>query len=1130
MMNRNCLKFAMFVFFVGAMFCCAGKLFAQATSGTILGQVTDAQSAGVPQATVTAKSESTGLTRTVQTDENGDFALVNLPPEVYTITVTKDGFSTQVGSSNKLEIDQKLRFNVQLAVGAVSETVNVAAEAPLLQTQTTETSQVVETKRIADLPLLGRNFLDLTKLSPGVVNGQGGNTLNISVNGQREFGNSVSIDGIEVTANRNNDTGVSPSVDSVQEFKIQTSAYAPEFGKAAGAVVSIQTKSGSNAFHGSLYEFYRPTETAARQFFATQRGNLKQNNFGGTVGGPIIKDKLFFFFSYEGTRSNDSFNYLGDVPPVGQIRFLPNGDVDLSGLKDPYTGNPVAIFDPVYYLNNNYTTRRFANSIIPANRVSAAGRAVLQKLFPIPTLGGTPGTFGYYGNFPVSQPYRYNQNRVETKINYNISEKDSLAATYHYTPFDYLQGDRFENLIPIAGGGDGGFADQGDAVNQSFSIAETHIFSTSLINEFRFGYTRFRLAQDQLNSDPTAAASLGFGNINLSNFAQTSGLPQIQLGTGYTTGGSTFKPLAFLDSNFQFIDNVTKQFSSHSLKAGVDFRRLNATPTFSLYPTGYFYFNGPYSTTLTGDQNYCNYSYVDCNDATGFYDSSFRSAFPNGGSDIADLLLGYPTYAFVGLQLTDPRTKASERSFYVQDSWQVNRKLVFNYGVRYEYQSPYSEKNNNISNFDPATKQLQLAGRGGNSKTLVKPDKNNFMPRLGIAYKLDDRTVLRAGYGVFYSPENDARSDILTKNYPFAIQSVYTNTPYDLSYRLDTGIPRTTSITIPSGASSINALTIPGAANQSFFYVDPNFKTGYSQLYNLVLQRELFSQLTIEAGYVGSTSRKLPYAVGDLNRKVNNVRLISNQLGAVQGQFSAGVADYNSLQVKADKRFSRGLSFFFGYTYSKCMDNGPAPFNLGRNNQSPQDPRNLDAERAVCGNDVRHNYVGTVNYELPIGKGKAFLSDANAVVDAFLGGWQINAIYTGRTGLPVNVVVNSVAGTSLRPNLIGDPNVDNPTLSNYFNTAAFTKTGVTDAKPGNAGRNILRGPAYSNLDFSTFKTFNLSRIREGMNFEVRFEFFNVTNTPHFANPNSVLGGGNFGKVTSTIGNARIIQFAGKFNF
>lgn len=1145
MINRSCLKFVMILFFTGIIFGCAGEIYSQATSGTILGQVTDSQGAAVPQATVTAKNESTGLNQNVETNDNGEYSLSNLPPGLYTITVSKDGFTTALTNENRLQIDQKLRLNIQLTVGAVSETVNVTTEALQLQTQTTETSQVVETKSISDLPLLGRNFLDLTRLSTGVVSGGGGNQLNIAVNGQREFSNSVVIDGIEVTGNRNNDTGLSPSVDSVQEFKIQTSAYAAEYGKASGASVLIQTKPGTNEFHGSLYEFFRPTGTAARPFFATQRPNLKQHNFGGTIGGPIVKDNLFFFFSYEGSRSRNSFDFLDAVPPVQYVKFLPSGDADLSGLIDPLTGNQIPIFDPVYLNNDFYIPQQFPGNIIPANRVSRAGRAILQQLFPKPTiLSGTDTLRGYYNNFPVSQPYRYDSNKYEAKVDYNISDSDRLAVSYKLTPYKYSTGDRFGGAIPIEGGGSTDSADSGDAKDQIISITQTHIFSNSLVNEFRFGFARFRFLQDDLITDQTAANSLGLGNINLADFPQTGGLPFIALGTGYTTGGSTFKPLSFLDRNFQFTDNVTKTFGSHSLKAGVNFRFLNAKPTFSILPTGYFYFNGAYAS-LTSDPY--------------FYTFDPNALYGNGGSDIADLLLGYPGFVSIGLQLTDPRTKSRETAFYVQDSWQVNQRLVLNYGLRYEYQTPFTEENNNISNFDLTTNRVLLAGRGGNSEALINPDKNNFMPRVGLAYKLTDRTVLRTGYGVFFTPENDARSDVLTKNYPFATRADYSNfTFYNdfgainfaANYSLDTGIPRVTAVTIPDGASSISAFSIPNARNQAFYYVDPNFKTGYSQLFNVILQHELFKSFTVEAGYVGSLSRKLPYAVGNLNRSDR----ISSQLGKIEGQFAIGSGNYHSLQVKADKRFSQGNSFYVAYTFAKCIDNGPAPFNLGRNNQSPQDPFNLAAERALCGFDVKNNLVGSFIYELPFGKGKKFLSEANPVVDVLLGGWQLNSIINVRSGLPVNVIRSSGDGTALRPNIIGDPYQAGPvaanpdarcqrtisqgglaadeirTLGSWFNPCAFSTSGLSATAFGNAGRNILRGPGYANLDMSLFKNFALSRFREGMNFQVRFELFNITNTPHFGNPNAVLGQGNFSRITQSIGNARIIQFAGKFNF
>lgn len=1111
------LGFALFAAVICGTLCLSAEVSAQTTSGTILGHVTDQQDADVPQANVTAKNEATGLTQKVQTSESGDFALVNLPPGTYNVSVAKNGFTIAISNDNKLFIDQKLRVDVRLTVGSVSEAVEVSAEASLLQTQSTETSQVVETKRITDLPLLGRNFLDLTRLSTGVASGQGGNNTNIAVNGQREFANSIVVDGVEVSANRNNDTSLRPSVDSVQEFKIQTSAYAPEFGKASGAVVTIQTKSGTNAFHGSLYEFFRPGATAARPFnFSSAPQNapkLQQHNFGGTIGGPIFKDKTFFFASYEGLRQRNSFAYAESVPPINQIKFLPNGDADLSKLIDPFTGNQVPIFDPAFYAVNFYA-QQFPGNIIPSARVSPAGKAILQNFFPKPSTTGDLN--GYYNNFPVAQPYRFNSNTVDVRIDHTFSERDRLAGVYHYAPFNSLLGDRFANSIPVEGGGSTDTADDQDSLNQSYSITETHLFSNALVNEFRFGYTRFRFDQRDLITNQTAADQFGVRNINLADFAQTGGFPQISLGTGYNTGGSTYKPLFFLDSNFQFTDNVSKQAGAHNLKAGLEFRFLNARPNFSLFPTGYMYFNGAYAS-LTSDPNF------------SFYDPG--AFYGTGGSDIADLLLGLPSLVSTGLQLTDPRTKSHETNFYLQDSWQVNRRLVFNYGVRYEYQSPYLEADDNASNFDPATKQILLAGRGDNSRTLINPDKNNFMPRVGVAYKITDHTVLRSGYGVFFSPENDARSDALTKNYPFAARQDFFNDPFGglpFTYVLDTGIPRATTIQIPSGASSIDALSVPNSKAQSLYYVDPNFRTGYSQLFNIVLQHELTPILTIEAGYVGSLSRKLPYAVGDINRGSR----VSNQLGSIQSQFSIGSGNYHSLQVKADKRFARGTSFFLAYTFGKSIDNGPAPFNLGRNSQQPQDPFNLKAERAVSANDIRHNAVASYIYELPFGRGKRFLGDANSFVETILGGWQVNGIVNVRSGLPVNVVRNAPIGyQGLRPNLTGDPNLSDRTLNRYFDTGAFDIIGlVNTTKPGSAGRNILRGPGYANFDFSTFKNVPLDILREGTTLQLRFEFFNFTNTPHFANPNANFGTVDFGKITNIVGNSRIIQFAAKINF
>ena len=1108
------------------------RAFSQATSGTIQGRVKDSTGAGIVDAAVTAKNERTGLTRKVGTDADG-YTLYNLPPGTYTITVAKAGFRTASRGGVLLLIDQKFRLDFELAPGSVTESVTVTGEAPILQTQTMETGEVIQSRQILDLPLLNRDFLQLSKLTPGVLEGAGGNGVNLTVNGQREFANSVMIDGLESTGNRNNDSQLRPSVDAVEEFKIVTSAYSAEYGRSAGAVISIETKGGANNHHGSLYEFFRPGTTAAASYsFAgpPAHSQLKQHSFGATLGGPIKKDKMFFFASYEGFRYRDVFVYSDSVPPAGQINYLPNGDIDLSGLVDPTTGNQVPIFDPkVTAANFGGFVQQFSGNVIPANRVSPAGKAVLQNFFPVPDLPGDPGSHGWFGNFQARQIFRQDFNNIDARYDWNLAAKDRASVIYHYGDYNFLTGDRFAGHIPVVGGGD---ADSGDAENardQGIYLSETHSFSDRWVNEFRFGYSRFRLAQLSLLNNRNLSDQFGMGHIFVPGFPATAAFPNLFLGS-YTTGGSTFKPLLFLDKNIQAADSMSAKIGHHDFKAGVDWRRLRSNPNFSIFPTGFqFYQGGPFQPSLTSDP-FC----VSFCDSAAYYTS--------GGSEIADLLLGLPTSVSMGLQLTNPTTTSWETEFYGQDSWQVTKRLVLSYGLRYEFQKPYGEVNNRISNFDLSTLSLQVAGRGGNSGTLVPSDRNNFAPRVGFSYQFTPKTVVRAGYGVYYSPENDGRSDALTSNYPFAVLQLFVNgifgTP-PFPYVLDAGIPRISSIPLAPGQSSIPVSDVSGGTTQSIFYVGPSFRTGYSQLYNLTIERELNPTMSLEVGYVGSLSRKLPYEIGDINR---NGR-ITPDIGSITSQFSVGSGHYHSLQSKLTKRFSRGMSALASYTWGKNIDNGPAPFNLGHNlnsNNQPQDPFNLAAELAIADTDVTHNLVVSAIYELPFGRGKRFFGDWHGARQSMLGGWQMNTIFNARTGLPVNVVRNAQKQPSpgLRPDLVGNPTLPRSqrTLDRYFNTRAFDAsrfncnppTDPTCLAPGTAGRNLVRGPGFVNFDYSLFKDFAFT---ENKKLQVRFEAFNLLNTPHFGNPQGNFGGGaDFGRIRRTVGNPRILQFAAKFLF
>jgi len=1105
----------------------ASRMLAQSTTGSIVGHITDPSKAMVAGAGVTAVNQDTGVAYRGESNSNGDFVIYSVPPGTYSVTVEKTGFDKATIRDVLLAIDQKQLLNFELKVGTISESVTVSTAATLLQTQSMETGEVINTQDIVDLPLVDRNFLNLTTLTAGVLPANGAvNSFSIAVNGQRGYANSIMVDGIEATTNRTQEITVTPGVDSVQEFKIITSAYSAEYGRAAGGVVTIQTKSGSNNFHGDAYEFFRPNFTAARPFgfrgAKQPNSTLKRHDYGGTFGGPIKRNKSFFFISYEHTKQEDAFTEQDATPPLGQIKVLPDGSVDLSRLVDPGAGTVIPIFNP--YSPNPANPQQFPGNIIPANLVSKAGVNTLFNFFPQPNEPGT--NHGWYNNFQVFSPVTFTGNIGDGRFDHDFSDKDRLSVVYHYGDSDQLTTDPYHGAIPVPGGGDADQANDEVLRNQQLSVSETHFFNSRMFNEARFGYTRLREDLFSLLNGHDYSTQFGLGNIHVPGFPATDAFPYIFLGTGYISGGSTFKPFLELDSNFQFSDNVTiSSVGKHEFKFGGDFRRLNSHPDFSLFPTGFqFYQSFGFSATS--------------NNFTAFYPNTFMF---DGGVDLADLLLGIPEGVDIGLQLTHPHTQSWEMHYFFQDTYKLSPKTTLYAGIRYEFQAPYTDEHDGQANYDPATDSLLLAGRGGNSRALVNSRKNNFGPRLGIAHQFNPKTVLRAGYGFFYSPENDGREDILTKNFPFAVQTKFTNTFYagpPFEYILDTGVPRVTDPQIPAGASSIPASSIQNGGLETTFYENPHIKTGYSQSYNLTLQRELGSNFSVEAAYVGSVSHDLSYQIGNINQVGSMKHVLTPFLGQIQALTSAGWGQYNSLQLKVTKRASRNLSFLATYTYGHNFDNGPAPFDVGHSgNNVPQNPLNLSQEVASADDDIRHNFVFSGLYRLPFGRGQRFFGNWGTVHELILGGWQLNGIFVSHTGTPFNVTYNNgntdCPGT--RPDRVAGQALSGPgTPEMYFNTAAFqppagTQGPMPDACAfGNVGRNLLYGPGLVNVDMSLFKEF---QFKEAFRLQTRLEAFNATNTPHFSNPNSDLSTmSNFGEITHTNGKMRIIQLAAKFIF
>ena len=1120
MMRKLSVRLLFVVFLAGGV-----MAWSQATTGSISGHVSDPAGKVVQGAQVAIHDVDTGIETTATTDQSGEFDLTALPPGHYTIAVEAPGFATSTIPAFDLNIDQKARFDISMKVGAVTSNVEVSGSAPILQTEGAETGQVIDGRELTDLPLEGRNFTSLMLLVPGVGNGGGGNNLNISVDGQREFSNSVEINGTEVTGNRNNDTNMVPSPDALQEFKMVTSTYAPEFGRASGGSVLIQTKSGTNDYHGSAYLFYRPTATAANNPFtaAGTTPTLEQKIYGATIGGPLLKNKAFIFLAFEGNRLNESFSYLANTPPVNQVKFDAAGDADLSGLTDPYTGNQVPIFNP-FFFESNYYTYQFPGNIIPENMVSPAGKKIFQNLFP------QPENNSFFTNFDVNQAYTDNNNVANLRLDYTFSQKDRAYLTYDVEQGDTITGDPYAGAIPVKNGGS---ADSGDLTsfeNNVISVRYNHVFSPALLNEAGASYFVSPLTQNSPLAGTQLASTWGIQNVIIPGFPSTNNLPQIQFQSGPTVGGSTYKPLTFRDKNLTFLEGLTWTKGTHDVKFGYEYRHLNSHPNFSLFPTPYEYIGGAYDA-MTSDPTYCYYTYSPCDNAYGFYDPS--AYYGTGGSEIADLLLGLPYVVDQGLQLTNASTSANEHTFYLQDYWQINPKLNLTYGLRYEYQQPYVEANNDESNFSTTTLLLSLAGRGGNSRSLVNSNKADLMPRFGLSYKFRPTWVVRGGMGVFYSPENDAREDILTKNYPFFTQQEFINSDYYLGYILDAGSPRSTTIALPSSGGTINLANVSGGSTQTVYSEPTSFPTAHSINYNFTVEKQLGNSTSAELGFVGANTRNLSYAVGNYN--VNNH--LSSSIGKVDALLPVGLSNYSSMQAKINRSFHNGYGILGSYTYAHGLDNGPAPFDLGKGSNYPQNPFNISSEYASSDTDLRHHFVASQIIELPVGHGKRFLSHANNLEQNVLGGWQLNSITTLQTGKPVNVVSsgNNPDYPGLRPNLVGSTAVAHRTISEWFNTKAFVVPAGQSASTaagktlivGDAGRNIIYGPGYTNEDMALFKILTLPR---EMKFQIRIEAFNLLNTAHYDNPiGNIAAGKQFGEITGGY-SPRVMQFAGRLTF
>ncbi|HEY3940507.1 MAG TPA: hypothetical protein VGL97_23970, partial [Bryobacteraceae bacterium] len=993
-------------------------------------------------------------------------------------------------------VSQVARIDFTLKVGSTREMVEVKATTPLLDSATASLGQVIETRAVSDLPLNGRNFLQLAKLSTGVLapkpgdrNAAGGSFI---ANGVRAQLNNFLLDGVDnnskvLDQQNSSPVAVQPSVDAVQEFKVETNNYSAEYGYSAGAVVNATLKGGGNQIHGDAFEFVRNNVFDARNYFASptqKKPVLQRNQYGGTLGGPLIKNKAFLFGSFEQTRENDGITYVTTVPTAA----MKTGN---------FSGQP-AIFDPNSTTSLGggvYKRTQFGGNQIPSSRFDPAA-ANLLALFPSPT---SPGSSN---NYTVSPVENAKTNRFDFRHDLQLSEKDNLFATYSFFTYDYrypgpfaaplIGSTTFQNSVKATSGNAAG-------------LGETHSFSPRVVNEFRAGYNRI---EDVLTPFVQSYIDDQYGLGGIPRQPGVAGLPSISISGATTIGEATFLPNSKVSETSTILDNVSFQIGNHSLKFGGSYRFVRSYFAISSNARGSYTFSGGFTQ-----------------------DPQNRGAT---GSGLADFVLGIPSSASIS-NFTQGDLRYRYYGGFIQDDWKVTSKLTVNAGLRYELWTQPYERHNSQANFYLADRKLAYAFNNVpagvpasvvesvppdiDTRSLLKTTYTNLAPRLGFAYQARPSFVIRGGAGIFYA---DApfigASGRLVANPPYAIANSYTTDNITPILGLSTGFP----------AGAVTGLNFNTVNLVSFA---PDLKNGTVYHWSLGLQKQL-GQFIFDTNYVGTRSIDLPlgYNVNQAYAGPGSVasRRPYQGFNDISAQVSMGYSRYNALEARAERRYSNGLSLLVSYTYSKSLDNGGEQL-VG--DLSLRNVNNVDQEYGLSTGDIRHQFVSSVLYDLPFGHGRHF-NIANAFLNAVAGGWQVNTIVTVHTGQPFTPTlgVSSANTGAARPSVLRDGNLpsDERTVQNWFDKTAFYSP--AQYLYGNAGRDILTAPGAANVDFSTFKSFSLSRLRESAQLQIRGEFFNFFNHPQFGIPNSRVDIAQGASITSLSTPMRQMQFGVKLLF
>ena len=1087
--------------------CLTGSGFAQIVSGSITGSVTDSSGGAVAGAQVTVTDTATGVQTPTKTNEAGYFSVTNLIAGSYRVDITASGFKTVTQPSIPLDVGAVISLQFQLQVGSVQEKIVVTGEAPLLQTQQVETSTTLTSQTLTALPTQGRNPTALAIVAPGVImnTGQQGipssessASYSFQVNGQRAQLNRQLLDGVDDTEGVGGSPPIVPSTDALQEYRLVTSNYDIELGQVAGGVQIFTTKSGTNQVHGSAHEFNRVNDLFARNPFTEPNGpgHFVYNQFGGTLGGPIKKNKLFLFGYYEGTRVRSGGNILTTVP----IAAFRTGDFSSLAathpIFDPTTGGPGGVGRSQFQYNGQL-------NVIPPSRLDPIAQSLLSKL-PLPNRPGTDNNF----LVPASSPTNEDLGTIRGDYVINESNRAFIRYTRRQAASQYL----FPQYGVLVGPGNG--ANVANGSNNSLSANYTRVVTPALVLEGRFGWAQTVWSQNP--PDFGTGSSQNFGIPNLNNCPSCSGLAGFNIGGpvgAFSFGNNDHSHQVDNFGSYDFVGIASWTHGRHTFKFGTD---------------TLLGWRDRRDTSSQGDFGCDNSGICQSN---GFPQSITGSATLQGSglSEAAFLLGDVGNFGRVVYANTLPLAHNTTEGLFAQDTWRATSRLTVTLGLRWDYIGrPTSPQKGGIANFNFSNTNT-IISNFGNSSATANEDQNytNFGPRVGLAYQLANKTVIRAGYGRSYSIGfYGANFGAVTNDWPNATrQQLLQNDIYQPVLTLSQGPP-----VFVSGFDILKAAGNPGqypTPNSTAFGEDKRNPDNSVDQWNFAIQHEFAGNFTLTAAYVGNAVRHLFYRVnyntplpgpGDINAR--RPYAAYNFFVPAYNQSNQSSAGYQSLQLNGQKRYSNGLFLTGSFTWGRAYDFG---------SHNPMYNWNANLDRAPADYDRKFVFVFSHAWELPFGPNKTFLN-GHSVVDRVVGGWTIAGIWTAETGTPFTPILGNAASLNsdcctLRPNLIGNPAVANQNRNQWFNPAAFAVPALYTF--GNSGRNILRNPGLFRVDLSLMKSF---AITERTRFELQWEAFNAFNHTNLGGPNSQVDSSTAGQITNVADIMRRIQLSATVRF